>query len=402
MKEKSQQAKTDNLHGVHVVLGVTGCIAAYKSCAVLSILNKLGAEVKVIMTKNAENFVGKLTFETLSHNPVCDDTFVRAGKYEVEHVSLAKWADIFLIAPATANTIGKMANGIADDMLSTTVMATTAPVLVCPAMNTNMYNNPATQDNIKTLISRGVHVMEPDSGMLACGDVGAGRFPEPEKVVERVIEVLRPNRDYSDKTVLITAGGTSEAIDPVRSITNRSSGKMGVAIASAVLKRGGRVIFVCGNVSVEPPKGVTLVKVTTTEEMKKAVEEYFEECDALIMAAAPGDYRVANVSPSKIKDQKITLDLVKNPDIAAGIGKIKGNKKLVVFAAETEDGIANAKKKLISKNADFVVLNDVTREGAGFGTDTNIVTLLDADTVTPYEMMSKSQVAEIILDKLIK
>ena len=403
MKARSKQKEIkDVLKGKKVVLMVSGCIAVYKACNLVSMMKKAGAEVKVVMTENATEFVQPLTFETLSANRVVVDTFSRDFPWEVEHVSLAKWADLFLVAPATANVIGKLASGIADDMLTTTVMAARCPVAVSPAMNTAMYESKATQANLKTLAERGFVIFEPSSGYLACGDEGKGRFPEPEDLFERVVDVLRPNRTLEGKTVIVTAGGTSEPIDPVRSITNRSSGKMGVAIAALAAERGANVVLIHGNITVSVPATVKAVKIGTTQELFDAVSQHFATADALIMAAAPADYRTESVSAQKIKDGELTLKLVKNPDIAKEMGKIKGDKKLVVFAAETEDLVKNATKKLVSKNADFVVANDVTAEGAGFNVDTNVITIVDKDGATAYEKMAKTKVAEIILDRLVK
>lgn len=403
MKEKSSQREIkDVLVGKKVVLMVTGCIAVYKACNLVSMMKKAGAEVKVVMTENATEFVAPLTFETLSGNRVVVDTFSRDFPWEVEHVSLAKWADLFLVAPATANVIGKIASGIADDMLTTTVMAARCPVAISPAMNTAMYASPATQANLKTLAERGFTVIEPASGYLACGDEGKGRFPEPEDLFARVVELLRPNRTLEGKKVIVTAGGTSEPIDPVRSITNRSSGKMGVAIAVEAYERGADVTLVHGNISVNVPKTIKTVRIGTTVELYEAVSALFEESDVLVMAAAPADYRVESVSEQKIKADGLTLSLVKNPDIAEAMGKVKGGRKLVVFAAETENLVENAKRKLMKKNADFVVANDVTMEGAGFNSDTNVVTIVDHDGEVAYEKMTKAQVAKVICDKLVK
>ena len=403
MKARSRQREIkDVLSGKRIVLMVTGCIAAYKACTLVSMMRKAGAEVKVVMTENATEFVAPLTFETLSANRVIVDTFSRDFPWEVEHVSLAKWADLFLVAPATANVIGKVASGIADDMLTTTVMAARCTVALSPAMNTAMYNSDAVQANLAVLRQRGFVVIEPESGVLACGDEGKGRFPEPEDLFDRVVELVRPNRSLEGKTVIVTAGGTSEPIDPVRSITNRSSGKMGVAIATEAAERGARVVLIHGNITVPVPATVEAVKVGTTVELFEAVSSRFSECDALIMAAAPADYRVAEVRSQKIKDGDLTLSLVKNPDIAQAMGEIKGNKKLVVFAAETEDLVANARKKLIKKNADFVVANDVTEEGAGFNVDTNVVTIVDGTGEERLGKMPKREVAKAILDRLVK
>lgn len=382
-----------------VVLGVTGGIAAYKSCEIVSRLKKLGYAVRVIMTKNAAEFVTPLTFETLSEYRVVTDMFDKDRPYEVEHISYAKLADAFLIAPATANFIGKFAEGIADDMLSTTVMATKAPVIVCPAMNTNMYESPAITENIEKLKKNGVHFIEPVSGRLACGDVGKGKMAEPEDIVEYVDKILTPNPDYRGKTVLVTAGATEEPVDAVRFLTNRSSGKMGAAICEAVLERGGKAILIAGRMTAPIPGGAEVIRAYTTADMYKAVIGNMDRADVIIKAAAPSDYRVKNFSSSKIKAESLTLELEKNPDIAKEVGRIKGDKKLVVFAAETEELVSNAYKKLEAKNADLIVANDVTREGAGFETDTNIATLIKrGGGITTLELMTKRELADIILD----
>ncbi len=384
-----------------IILGVTGGIAVYKSCEIVSRFVKLGYDVRVIMTKNATEFVSPLTFETLSKNKVVIETFDKEREFEVEHIGYARLATAFVIAPATANVIGKLAEGIADDMLTTTVMATKAPVYVCPAMNTGMYLNPVVERNILTLKERGYRFVGPIDGRLACGDVGIGKMTEPIDIVSRVDADLTPNPDYRGKTVLVTAGATSEPIDAVRFITNRSSGKMGMAIAEAVTARGGNVILVVGNVTVGIPKGVEVIGVKTTADMRKAVMDNLPRADVVIMSGAPADYRVKNYSPSKIKAEELTLELTKNPDIAKEVGAAKGQKKLVVFAAETEDLIPNAVKKLRSKNADLIVANDVTLEGAGFDADTNIATLIASDgSMTALEKMTKSELADVILDAL--
>lgn len=384
-----------------VILGVTGGIAAYKACEVVSRLRKLNYDVRVVMSQNATEFVTPLTFETLSNYRVVTDMFDKERSYDVEHISYAKLADAFVVAPATANFIGKYAEGIADDMLTTTIMATKSPVIICPAMNTNMYMSPAVQANMKTLKDRGVHFVEPGTGLLACGDVGKGRLAEPCDIVDFIDRLLTPNPDMRGKTVLLTAGGTEEPIDGVRFITNRSSGKMGMAIAEAALERGGKVILICGRVSVPVTAGAEVVNVQTTEEMYKAVMENLSRADIVIKAAAPSDYRVKNYSQSKIKAESFSLDLVKNVDIAKEVGKVKGDKKLVVFAAETEDLIKNAYKKIEAKNADLIVANDVTAEGAGFGVDTNIATIIKrGGGITSLEKMSKKELADVILDFL--
>ncbi len=391
------------LYGKNIVLGVTGCIAAYKSCDIVSRLKKLGANVDVIMTDNACQFVMPLSFETLSGNAVVINTFKRETEYDVKHVSLAKKADLFLVAPATANVIGKFAGGIADDMLSTTYMASKAPKVVCPAMNTNMYESEAVQKNIAILKDRGVTIVDAIEGRLACGDTGKGKMAEPADIVKIVEDILQPVQDYKDKRVLVTAGSTEESIDGVRVITNHSSGKMGVAIAKALAERGAEVTLVRGKMSIDAPECVYKeVKVNTTEELLDAVKSNMDN-DIFIMAAAPADYKVKNKSANKIKAESLTLELVKNPDVAKYVGENKGDKMLVIFSAETENLIENAKGKLSKKNADFVVANDVTKEGAGFFGDTNIATIIGRTGISVESgLVLKDKLAHIILDTIKK
>lgn len=389
---------------LNVVLGVTGGIACYKSCEIVSRLVKQGINVDVIMTKNAQEFVRPLSFETMSANPVICDTFERARSWEVEHISLAKKADIMLIAPASANVIGKFANGICDDMLSTTFMASNAIKVICPAMNTAMFRNPIFRENLNKLKGLGCVIIEPTEGRLACGDVGEGKMSEPIDIVSEVVRLLTPSDELKGKRVLITAGGTQEPIDSVRVITNHSSGKMGMALVKDCIDRGAEVTLVKGIVSVDVPYGTyKVIDCETTQQMYDAVMSEYAENDYIIKAAAPSDYKVAKQALNKIKGDNITLNLIKNPDIAAQVGKVKGERKLVIFSAETENLIENAKAKLISKNADIVVANDVTMTGAGFNTDTNIVTILTKDgEITEYGMMSKSDVAKAIVDTMLK
>lgn len=391
-----------NLSGKNAVVCVTGGIAAYKTCHVVSSLRKAGARVFVVMTKNATEFVTPLTFETLSGNRVVTDTFDRDFEWEVEHVSLAKKADIFIVAPMTADFAAKLARGIADDFASTTALAMKCPMLLAPAMNVNMITAEAYEENEKILRGRGARFVESGSGFLACGDVGKGRMAEPDEIVKAAFDILIPKPDYDGKTVLVTAGGTSEPIDPVRFITNRSSGKMGVAIAAKALGRGAKVILVAGNISVPVPDGIERIDVTTTEEMYDAVLGNLDRADVVIKAAAPADYKVAKVSDKKIKSDELTLKLKKNPDIAAAVGKIKGDKKLVIFSAETNDCEANARAKLKKKNADMVVLNDVTKKGAGFNTDTNVVTVITRDDEKEFGLLDKTVLADLLLDEIGK
>ena len=389
-----------------VVLGVTGGIAVYKACELLRLLQKRGIDVFVVMTQNACRFVAPLTFETLSGHPVAVDTFDRPQTWEVEHIALAKRADLFLIAPATANIMGKMACGIADDMLSTTVMATRAPVLVAPAMNTGMWENAAVQQNVKTLRARGVEIVAPVSGHLACGDSGAGKLEDVAVIAERACELLFAKKDMEGLRVMVTAGPSREALDPVRYISNRSSGKMGYAIAQAAQKRGAEVTLLSGPVAIEAPQGVKLVPFTTTQELLDRASELAQEQDLLIQAAAPADYRAKEIAPQKIKKQggePMTFTLVENPDVAATLGKAKRSGQVFVgFAAETNDVLAHARDKLARKNLDMIVANDVTRPGAGFDVDTNIVTLITKDGQEALPMMSKAEVAQRILDRALR
>ena len=392
------------LKNFNVLLGVSGGIACYKSCEIVSRFKKLGAGVDVIMTAHATEFVSPLTFETLSARPVVSDMFSREIHWEVEHIALAKKADICVIAPATANIIAKLAEGIADDMLSTTYLALKCPVIIAPAMNTNMYDNPVVKSNLAKLKSKGVIIIDAVEGRLACGDNGRGKMAEPIDIVAKALDVLLPKRDYEGKKILITAGATRENIDGVRFITNRSSGKMGIELAKAAIKRGAEVILVKGLTQVEVPNYINrVISVESTMQMYDAVMGNYKDCDMIIKAAAPSDYRPIEAISQKLKGDEITLKLTKNPDIAKAVGEVKGKRKLVVFCAETQDLIASAKGKLAGKNADMVVANDVTAEGAGFDVDTNIVTILKKDgSELSYPKMSKSQVADVILDEALK
>lgn len=391
------------LAGKNILLGVTGGIAAYKAVEIVSRLRKAGAAVHVIMTEGATKFVAPLTFREISGNPVVHTMWDEPKTWNVEHIALAQWADCFVIAPATANMIGKIASGIADDMLSTTAMAATSPVMIAPAMNTNMYHNPITQQNMAKLHQLGYHIIEPAAGMLACGIEGVGRLPEPVVVVEAIQALFAAQSDLKSKKVLVTAGGTREPIDPVRYIGNRSSGKMGYALAEAAVKRGAQVVLVSGPVSLTPPVGVQFIPVETAQEMRAAVLAEFADSDIVIKAAAVADYRVACQASQKIKKTGDTLSLVleKNPDILAELGRIKTQQILVGFAAETENLIAHAAEKLQRKNADLIVANDVTLQGAGFNADTNIVKLLYKDgNVEELPQMAKKELADVIFDKI--
>lgn len=391
------------LYGKNVVLGVSGGIAVYKACEIVSRLKKLGANVDVIMTDNAREFVTPLTFQTLAKSAVVTNAFEPVKEFDINHISLAKKADILVVAPATANVIAKFSEGIADDMLTTTYLASNAQKLICPAMNCNMYEDEATQKNMRTLRERGAMFCDSAIGLLACGDVGKGRMAEPIEIVEKIVDCLTPVQDFADKRVLITAGGTEEKIDSVRVIANHSSGKMGKALAEAVAQRGGSVVYVYGNVKVDVPKCVEkAIHVTSTQDMLDACVKEFDDCDVAIMAAAPADYKVKNVFENKVKSETLTLELVKNPDIAKTLGEKKEGRKLVIFSAETENLLENAKGKLVKKHADLVVANDVTVEGAGFDVDTNVATVIDNDgQCVESGKVSKRELADIILDKVI-
>nr|WP_288247213.1 bifunctional phosphopantothenoylcysteine decarboxylase/phosphopantothenate--cysteine ligase CoaBC [uncultured Romboutsia sp.] len=387
-----------------VVIGVSGGIAVYKTLDVVSRLRKLGVNVNVIMTKSATEFVTPLSFQSLSQNYVVCDMFEDPKTWDVEHISLAKRADVFLIAPATANVIGKIANGIADDMLTTTVMATKAKVLIAPAMNTNMYENPILQRNINTLKELGYNFVEPESGRLACGDTGKGKLASPETIVDEVVKLLSKDQDLKGKSIIVTAGPTIESIDPMRYITNRSTGKMGYSIAKEAIERGADVTLITGPTNLTPPQNLKkLVKIESAKDMYEAVLENLDENDVVIKSAAVADYKPKNYSNKKIKksDDDLAIELDRNKDIAQEIGKIKNNKILVGFAAETNDLIENASLKIKKKNLDFIVANDLTKEGAGFGVDTNIVKIIDKEgNITEYPKMKKEEVANIILDKI--
>lgn len=382
-----------------IVLGVTGGIAAYKACDLVSRLVKRGARVRVVLTENAMKFVPPLTFETLSGNPVYTDTF--APRDALTHIALARWADAFVIAPATANCLAKLACGIADDLLSTTALAMTAPMLIAPAMNANMWRHPATQANLMVLLSRGARTVGPEAGRLACGDDGVGRMAEPQQIADALERMLCPKQDFEGRRVLVTAGPTIERIDPVRYITNRSTGKMGYAIAEAARDRGADVTLVSGPVSLEAPAGVKLVSVESSAQLCQAVLAAGATADVVIQAAAPADFRPARAAEEKIKKDGagMTLYLENTTDIAAELGRRKRpGQILVAFAAETERMLENARGKLDRKNADMVVANDVSRADAGFGVDINAVTLITRDAEKALPLMSKRAAADAILD----
>lgn len=393
------------LSGKSVVLCVTGGIAAYKAADIISTLRKKGANVFVIMTKSATEFITPLTLEVLSGNRVVTDMFSRDFTWEVEHISLAKRADVFVIAPATANVIGKAAHGIADDMVTTTLMATKAPMVIAPAMNTGMYENPVVQENITILENRGVRFVQPASGRLACGDSGKGKLAEPETIVNEICAAAM-KQDLKGKTILVTAGPTREAIDPVRFISNHSTGKMGYAIAQNASMRGAKVILVSGPVALETPYGVERVNVSSARDMHDAVISRLDKVDWVIKSAAVGDYRPETTADEKIKkkDDDMSISLVRNPDILAEIGSKKQNHQLVCgFSMETQDLLNNSRAKLQKKNCDMLVANNLKTEGAGFAHDTNVATLLYRDgTHEPLSLMQKDDLASIVLDRLLK
>ena len=391
------------LKGKTVLLGVTGSIAAYKIASLASALKKLHADVHVLMTENATNFINPITFETLTGNKCLVDTFDRNFQYSVEHVSLAKKADVVMLAPASANVIGKIAGGIADDMLTTTFLACKAPKYLAPAMNTQMYENPITQDNLNICRKYGMHVIEPASGYLACGDTGAGKMPEPETLFEYILQELACEKDLAGKKVLVTAGPTREAIDPVRYITNHSTGKMGYAIARAAARRGAEVTLVSGPVDLKAPMGIKLVPVVSAKDMFDAVTSVSAEQDAIIKAAAVADYRPAVVGAEKTKksDGNMNIELERTDDILAWLGAHRREGQVLCgFSMETQNMLENSRAKLVKKNVDMIVANSLRIAGAGFGTDTNIVTVITKDGAEELALMSKDQVAHELLNRI--
>ena len=391
------------LKGKTILLGVSSSIAAYKMCNAARMLTKHGAEVHVSMTQNATNFVHPLTFETLTQNKCLIDTFDRNFQYSVEHVAIAKKADLVLIAPATANVIGKIANGIADDMLTTTVMACTCPILVSPAMNHNMLHNSIVQENIEKLKRHGYKIIEPVKGMLANRDIGDGKLPDEDTLVEYILREIAFEKDLAGKKVLVTAGATRESIDPVRFITNHSSGKMGFAIAKAAMLRGAEVTVVAAHTEVEPPMFVDVVKVQSAEAMFNAVKSRLNDTDIVIKAAAVADYTPVSTADHKIKksDSDMSISLKRTTDILKYIGENRREGQVICgFSMETDNVIENSRKKLISKNCDMICANSLKKDGAGFGTDTNIITMITADCDEELELMSKFDAANVILTKI--
>jgi len=391
------------MRGKHIIVAVSAGIAAYKAIEVVSRLRKKGAEVKVVMTQNATHIASPLTFGEISGHPVALDMFEQVHQWDVEHIALATWADAYVVVPATANVIGKIYAGIADDMLTTTIMATTAPKYLCPAMNTEMYNNPITQRNLEGLRSLGYHIMDPAEGWLACGITGVGRLPEPEAIVDWLESKMCSTNELEGTTILVTAGGTQESIDPVRYIGNRSSGKMGYAIAEQAVRMGAKVILVSAPTSLPIPSGVDFISVDSAVSMQEAVEARYNDVNVVIMAAAVSDFRVLHKAEQKIKKmESMTIELVKNPDILQGLGSKKSHQILVGFAAETEHVIKYGQDKVAKKNLDMLVANDVSKSNAGFNVDTNEGYFLYPDK-EPKEMpnMKKSDLARHILREVI-
>ena len=393
------------LKGKTVVLAVSGSIAAYKIASLASALGKLHADVQVLMTQNATNFINPITFETLTGNKCLVDTFDRNFQYSVEHVALAKRADVVLVAPASANVIGKIANGIADDMLTTTVMACKCKKIISPAMNTQMFENPIVQDNLKKLEHYGYEVSQPAVGLLACKDVGAGKMPEPETLLEYILREVAYEKDLKGKKILVTAGPTQEPIDPVRYLTNHSSGKMGYAIAKVCSMRGADVTLVSGKTAIKPPLFVDVVPVTTARDMYEAVTSRFDQQDIVIKAAAVADYRPKTISDQKVKkaDGELSIEMERTDDILKYLGEHKREDQFLCgFSMETEHMLENSRKKLEKKNLDMIVANNVKVEGAGFAGDTNIVTLITKDDETQLPLLSKEETAVEIMNKILE
>ena len=393
------------LTGKTVVLGVTGSIAAYKIANLASMLVKLHADVHVIMTQNATNFINPITFETLTSNKCLVDTFDRNFQFNVEHVALAKRADIFMVAPASANVIGKIANGIADDMLTTTIMACKAPKYIAPAMNTNMFENAIVQDNIEKLKRFGYGIIVPATGYLACGDTGAGKLPSEEVLLSYILKELHYEKDMQGKKVLVTAGPTMEAMDPVRFISNHSTGKMGYAIARCAMERGAEVTLITGQTAIEKPPFVKVVPVVSAADMFEAVKEHYTDMDYIVKAAAVADYTPEHFAADKMKksDADMSVSLVRTVDILKYIGEHRKPGQIICgFAMETKDLLENATKKLTTKNVDMIAANNLKVAGAGFGTDTNVITLIKKDETKELPILSKEEAAKVILDEMIE
>lgn len=393
------------LTGKTVVLGVTGSIAAYKIANLASMLVKLHADVHVIMTQNATNFINPITFETLTSNKCLVDTFDRNFQFNVEHVALAKRADIFMVAPASANVIGKIANGIADDMLTTTIMACKAPKYIAPAMNTNMFENAIVQDNMEKLKRFGYGIIVPATGYLACGDTGAGKLPSEEVLLSYILKELHYEKDMQGKKVLVTAGPTMEAMDPVRFISNHSTGKMGYAIARCAMERGAEVTLITGQTAIEKPPFVKVIPVVSAADMFEAVKEHYADMDYIVKAAAVADYTPEHVAPDKMKksDADMSVSLVRTVDILKYIGEHRKPGQVICgFAMETKDLLENATKKLTSKNVDIIAANNLKVAGAGFGTDTNVITLIRKDETKELPILSKEEAAKVILDEMME
>lgn len=391
------------LTGKHILLGVTGGIAAYKTAGLASMLVKLHADVHVIMTKNAQKIISPVVFEALTGNRVADDVFDRDSGYQVAHIAMAQEADVVMIAPASANMIAKLANGIADDMLSTTMLAVTAPVYIVPAMNTHMLEHAATQANIEKIRSYGYHIIEPASGFLACGDTGKGKMPEADVLLEYLLKEAACPKDLAGKKVLITAGPTIEPIDPVRFISNHSTGKMGYALAKNAVRRGARVVLVSGPVHLKVPAGVQMISVKTAQEMYEAVDAEFDRQDIVVMAAAVADYRPRHVAEEKIKKtgDAAVLEMERTKDILGNMSDRKNGQFLCGFSMETEHMLKNSRAKLEKKRLDMIVANNLRMEGAGFGTDTNIITIITKDQVQELPKMTKDQAAHAIFDQIV-
>lgn len=392
------------LKGKCAVIGVTGSIAAYKAANIASMLVKLHCDVHVIMTKNAVNFINPIAFETITNNKCLVDTFDRNFQFHVAHVSLAQKADIFMIAPASANIIGKIASGIADDMLSTTVMATNAPCYISPAMNTAMYENPIVQDNIRKLKEFGYHFIEPDTGILACRDTGKGKLPSEKVIVDYILREIACEKDLSGKKVLVTAGPTQESIDPVRYISNHSTGKMGFAVARQAMLRGAEVTLVKGPTDIEPPPFVNVVNIVSAQDMFEAVRDNFENCDIIIKSAAVADYRPSSVSDQKIKKKSgdMSISLERTQDILAYLGEHRRKGQFICgFSMETENMLENSRAKLNKKNIDMICANNLRQAGAGFAGDTNVVTLITPDYEEELPLLSKDETASRILDFIV-